>query len=598
MSRHKDKLSAKTSWRGATLVYAIFLLNGPLSMYAQTHRLSSQAPPQPCWLDPQGAALRDPPALRSSNGVLHVNLTLRNSLSPDGFMRYCYIDDYGNRSPTLHLYPGDTLILTLRNQLSLSRHFSMSRSNSKSRRASTGRSPAHADPCAGRIMTATSTNLHFHGLMVPPLCHQDETLKTVIQPGDAPFEYRIKIAPDQPPGLYWYHPHSHGFSEEQVLGGASGAIIIDGLERINPGVAALPERLLVIRDQRITPPSPLENPDPSRPTKELSINSVPVLYPNYPPALIKMKPLQREFWRVLNASADTFLDLVVLFAKRPQTLAILALDGVPLHFGIEGSQDYLSPQVHAFLPPGSRAEFVLSAPPEGVEAQLLTRSVFRGAADDDGTPVKASNASSGRAGFDDVDPARPLATILATADETGPPSNRFSSGPSLQPGLPPLSGQRPIRTRTLYFSEKLTDPQNPQSPTLFFITEVGKPRIPFSPDSPPDVVVHQGDVEDWFVENRSLESHTFHIHQVHFLLVGARGGAYEEPVLRDTVNLPAWDGLSRTYPRIRVRMDFRDPSILGTFPFHCHILQHIDGGMMGTVRVDPAPEKSDTPQRE
>ena len=39
-----------------------------------------------------------------------------------------------------------------------------------------------------------------------------------MQPGDAPFEYRFKVPADEPPGLYWYHPHMHGFSKAQVLG--------------------------------------------------------------------------------------------------------------------------------------------------------------------------------------------------------------------------------------------------------------------------------------------------------------------------------------------------------------------------------------------
>jgi len=42
-------------------------------------------------------------------------------------------------------------------------------------------------------MNAVSTNLHFHGLTIPPVCHQDEVLKTSIQPGDAAFEYRFRI---------------------------------------------------------------------------------------------------------------------------------------------------------------------------------------------------------------------------------------------------------------------------------------------------------------------------------------------------------------------------------------------------------------------
>ena len=80
-------------------------------------------------------------------------------------------------------------------------------------------------------MTPTSTNLHFHGLTLPPVCHQDEVLKTSIQPEDPPFEYRFVVPAGEAPGLYWYHPHIHGFSSRQVTGGASGALIVEGLER-------------------------------------------------------------------------------------------------------------------------------------------------------------------------------------------------------------------------------------------------------------------------------------------------------------------------------------------------------------------------------
>jgi hypothetical protein len=34
-------------------------------------------------------------------------------------------------------------------------------------------------------------------------------------------------------------------------------------------------------------------------------------------------------------------------------------------------------------------------------------------------------------------------------------------------------------------------------------------------------------------------------------------------------------------------MDFRDPNSVGTFVYHCHLLEHEDGGMMGTIRVEP-----------
>ena len=41
------------------------------------------------------------------------------------------------------------------------------------------------------------------------------------------------------------------------------------------------------------------------------------------------------------------------------------------------------------------------------------------------------------------------------------------------------------------------------------------------------------------------------------------------------------------YHSVKVRMDFRDPTIAGTFVFHCHILLHEDLGMMHKIQVMP-----------
>jgi FtsP/CotA-like multicopper oxidase with cupredoxin domain len=67
------------------------------------------------------------------------------------------------------------------------------------------------------------------------------------------------------------------------------------------------------------------------------------------------------------------------------------------------------------------------------------------------------------------------------------------------------------------------------------------------------------------------------------------GRPVSENFLRDTVNVPYYNGRGLTYPSVRLRMDFRDPNIVGTFVYHCHILEHEDKGMMGSIRVDPAP---------
>jgi len=339
-------------------------------------------------------------------------------------------------------------------------------------------------------------------------------------------------------------------------------------------------------------PSDSEKNDLNRPTKQLSINYVPVPYPKYPPAVIKMKPLERQFWRVLNASADTYLDLMLLYDGKRQNLGLVALDGVPLRYGEPGAKDYAPQRSDIFLPPGSRAEFIVTGPPTGVSGLLVTNRVFRGAGDDNGPVIKKDPTQPAlRLGLDDVDPPRPLATLIASSEAATPASIEPAGARTPDSNAPFLSSVRPVRKRKLYFSERLVHPGDPTSPTLFFITEEGHIPAVFDAHNPePNIIVHQGDVEDWTIENRSQESHVFHVHQLHFLIVGSQGIGWQEPTLRDTVNLPAWDGFRR-YPSVTIRMDFRDPQIVGTFPFHCHIAQHSDGGMMGTVRVESARKK-------
>lgn len=549
---------------------------------AQPHEKASGSTQslQACTRASEGSEVREPTDLRSKNGVLKVSLTMRNSPDANGHMRYCYVDAQKNQSPTLRVQPDDTLILTLKNEMSFASTKLGSSKHDALRHVTSGKH----DPCMGGEMSPAATNLHFHGLALPPVCHEDDTLKTLIEPGDPPFEYRVHIPKNQTPGLFWYHPHVHGFTEDQMLGGASGAIIVEGMERVVPRVAGLHERVIVVRDEKMPEPSAAEKLDPKRPTKQISINNILLPYPKYPPAVIKMKPLERQFWRVLNASADTYLDLGIEYGGKRQSFGIVALDGVPLKYGEPGAENYAPQTTHIFLPPASRAEFIVTGPPPGVLGHLVTNAVFRGAEDDD-MPVTTKSAAQPalRVGLDDVDSARPLAAIIPSESDSATVMESATEAP--QPPLPPLSTVRPVKKRTLYFSEKLVDPSNPNSATLFFITEEGHRPAVFDPHTTEPIIVHSGDVEDWTIENRSRESHVFHVHQLHFIVVGGRFTRWEEPTLRDTIDVPAWDGLSK-YPVLVLRMDFRDPRIVGTFPFHCHIMQHVDGGMMGTVRVE------------
>jgi FtsP/CotA-like multicopper oxidase with cupredoxin domain len=541
----------------------------------------------PCSRPAAGAEVPEPRNLYSEHGVLKVDLSIHNYREQDGSVRYCYLLPDGSESPTLRLNRGDLLVLHLTNDLT-DTDPSASIAHSHMAHSPGARAP---DPCTSGAMTSVSTNLHFHGLTVPPVCHQDDVLRTSVQPGDAPFEYRFQVPANEPPGLYWYHPHIHGFSSRQVLGGASGPMIIEGLERATPEIAGLPERLLVIRDQDLVnpdaPPSKSEPVVPKmlidrdgdaanngtgfgKPAKDLSINFVPVPYPDYPPAIIRMRPGERQLWRVLNACAVTYLNLAVVFGHTPQRLGLVAIDGVPMN-APQGRSDPVTWVDHIGVPPGARVEFIVEGPPLGAPALFVTRTVDTGLGGEN-------------------DPNRALASILATKDAPEPQSKLPAfSRPLPPPALPWLGDAKPVRVRRFYFSEKLQDPKNPNSATDFYITEEGKTPAPFDPAATaPDIVARQGDVEDWIIENRSNELHAFHIHQLHFMLVDWSGMPVNERFLRDTVNVPYFRAQMLQYPSVRLRMDFRDPNTVGTFVYHCHLLEHEDGGMMGTIRVEPA----------
>jgi FtsP/CotA-like multicopper oxidase with cupredoxin domain len=565
---------------------SIFFWARPLEAQKQAGEICER--PEP------GSVVREPPDVRSRNGVLEITLTAEDVKEKDGRTRYCFTDGEGEESPTLRVHPGDRVILHLKNAMT---DPGSGRTEPPHVHAMLPPALPKSDdpPCTSGAMNAVSTNLHFHGLTIPPVCHQDDVLKTSVEPGDAPFTYRFRIPQDEPPGLYWYHPHIHGFSKPQVLGGASGALIVEGIERARPETAGMPERVFVIRDEDLmnpnAPPSKSEPTVPKfmidrdgdaanngtgfgMPAKDLSINYVPVPYPDYPPATVAMKPGERQLWRVLNASAITYLNLEVLFNRVPQPMGLVALDGVPIGEhgnGHAADGSGINWQTHLGIPPGARMEFIVQGPAAGEPALLVTRTVDTGPGGEN-------------------DPNRMLAKIAGSSDAPESRSKLQSSPDPLPAASQPWLGSvLPVRVRHLYFSEKLIDANDPTSAVEFYLTVDGEEPKMFDMSSEiPNIIAQQGTVEDWIIENRSRELHAFHIHQLHFLLLDYSGRQVNEDFLRDTVNVPYYDGRSLAYPSVRLRMDFRDPNSVGTFVYHCHLLEHEDKGMMGSIEVKPA----------
>jgi FtsP/CotA-like multicopper oxidase with cupredoxin domain len=497
-----------------------------------------------------GSTVVNPPELRSHDGTLELGLHLKyqQTLSGEGPPRYCYVTDDGLESPTLRVYPGDQLIIHLHNDLSPWRDIRLSTPQAHT--------TSQDDDCAGGKMDPSFTNLHFHGMTIPPVCHEDEVIRTAIPAGQE-FDYRVTIPGDEPPGLYWYHPHPHGFSERQVQGGASGAIIVEGIQKVIASVKDMPERVIVLRDQQRIGPEPNT---PFVPAWDISANFVPVTYSGGQPATLKTKPGEKELWRVVNAGADIIFNLQLLFNQVAQPVQMVAVDGVPVSLSKP-----LPSQSSVFLPPGARAEFVVTTPRKGEKAQLITQAWDTGPQGDNDT-------------------RRTIAEMVSTASSEGDDKGQSESPAvrwSAQEKLPPATVHR-----RLYFSQLASNSQDPDNFVLYFVTVVGQAPQVYKMNSPPNIVLHRGDVEDWTVENRSPEDHVFHIHQIHFRVLAVDGKPIDDPTMRDTVDVPYWSG-EGPYHSVQLRMDFADPNTVGTFLYHCHILKHEDMGMMGAIKVLP-----------
>src|SRR5262245_18508154 len=162
-------------------------------------------------------ALIQPSAIRSQGGVLKTVITAaagRVELGESALPGLLYNGSY--IPPVLRCRLGDTLRITLKNEL-----------------------------------PDQPTNLHFHGMSVSPQGNSDNVFIHVHPGGQFDYEVHVPATGRQGPGFFWFHPHAHGLVDKQVLGGMSGALVVDGSERLFPIVGDMPERLLLLKHAKV-----------------------------------------------------------------------------------------------------------------------------------------------------------------------------------------------------------------------------------------------------------------------------------------------------------------------------------------------------------
>jgi FtsP/CotA-like multicopper oxidase with cupredoxin domain len=573
--------------------------------FAQTTTGSSPTRVQPvgnpCTRFTAGSVIHQPPALFSDDGVLNVRFSYQTTTDRSGRQLFCFMTPDGLENPTLHVNPGDTLNITVTNNTPTSPVGEFMEAYNAPNCGDTTQ-----DTSNNNGMTGGSMNIHYHGTNTSPACHEDNVVKTLINSGHT-FQYNVHFPTNEPPGLYWYHPHVHGIAELAVQGGGLGALVVDGINNVQPAVASLRDRIIVIRDQPLKVPM-TESPGGTEggiPQNDLTVNYVPldttvqvpprpaVPVTTYTPAVVRMENGERQFWRVCNCTSDAPLDLQVRFDGVAQTIQLVGIDAVPVDSQDRTQSSQLIPVTHFRIPPAGRVEFIIDAPPSTVKlAQLVAQFI-----------------NSGPLG-DDL-PTRPLLTIRTVAEDLDEPpaDDRVAPFTGLNTSLKRFGGitsVTPAVTRTVYFDEL-------EDGTAFFINASGcvtaagaqclsQPyplNTKFDNNNAPAIITTQGSVEKWIVQNRARENHELHQHQIHFKVLSQdnfeANGSEQAPGIDgqflDMIEVPFCkaDGPgcpTGPWPQVQLLMDFRGPDI-GDFVFHCHILGHEDRGMMAIERVKP-----------
>ncbi|WP_435198081.1 multicopper oxidase family protein [Janibacter sp. GS2] len=388
------------------------------------------------------------------------------------------------------------------------------------------------------------TNLHVHGLHVSPRGRGDNPFRS-IAPGESA-DYEFTLPDDHAPGTYWYHPHRHGHVADQVAAGLYGAIIVE-----DP--APLPvtrERTLVVSDISLDGSGALA--EPGRMERMMGREGEVVLVNGQVRPTISAAPGDRERWRIVNACTARYLDL----SLAGQDVRLLGRD-----LGRLPSPEDITATV---LAPGNRVELLVEAR-EGSSALVAT-------------PVDRGGMGSMMGGgmMDDDAPGDGEPIDLLTLAVSGTKGEALAAVPE-GPALRDLRGEKIDGRRTLDFDMAMgrggSMMGDGDDGGMMAFTINGEAFDA----TRTDISAKAGSVEEWTLTNSSPMDHPVHLHVWPMQVIEEGQDRVAEPRWLDVVNVPASGSV-----KVLIAFD----TFSGRTVYHCHILDHEDQGMMGTVAAD------------
>jgi len=428
-----------------------------------------------------------------------------------------------------------------------------------------------------RNRLAEPSIIHWHGMIVPEAA--DGHPRFAVGPGG---EYVYDFTVRNPAGTYLYHPHPHGLTGGQVYRGLAGLVIVREAEERAWGLPGREHELaLVIQDRRLGGDNRLV-------FKRMMMDDMngvlgdTVLVNGTADAAFRVAP---RTWRLRLANASN-ARIYKLAWSDDRPMRVIATGN-----GVLSAAEGVQTRPYVVLGPFERVELLedFGTRPAGSEVALVSREFSGLGMMDMMDGMMGRGGGSGgmmgggmMGGMGDMMRGMTgggMGGMMGPAQGEELPVARFtvmsgtrSAGDPLRlpPAAAPLESEHEVHTRLAFRHMR-----GFVNGRRFEMEGVANDeRLP----------VGKGTVWTFANDGSMAMAHPMHIHGVRFRVIERSAGGVPES-LREGLIDAGFKDTFLIFPGERVRLQVA-PTEAGLFLYHCHNLEHEDGGMMRNCRFD------------
>lgn len=431
---------------------------------------------------------------------------------------------------------------------------------------------------------AEPTIVHWHGMIVPDVA--DGHPRFAIAPGG---RYVYEFTVRNPAGTYLYHPHPHGRTGHQVYHGLAGLLVVREPTERDTGIPSGPFELpLVIQDRRVAEGNRLA-------FKQMMMDDMngvlgdTVLVNGRPDAAFKVA---RRGYRLRLANVSN-ARIYKLAWSDGRPLTVIGTDNGLLS-AAEGPQE----RPYVTLAPFERIELFedFSGRRAGTEVALVSQAFSVGGGMGGMMSGGMMGGMMGR-GMMGGEGGRGMGGMMG-GGMRGMMGGGAQQGDALVVARFAVAGGSALRAEPLRLP--VVPPAREEDPALELSTELSFQHMrgllngrgfEMGGGVADDERLPLGKPVVWTFSNPATQMmampHPIHIHGVRFRVVERSGGGDAGRELAAGIVDAGYQDTFLILPGERVRVQVT-PTEPGLFMYHCHNLEHEDGGMMRNCRFEPS----------